>query len=144
MKRLIAIFFGILVFSCSSDSSNELAITSQNILGKWYLKGGTVNNGTFENYQHDCVDKKDYQEFFNSGELLFNGFDVSCVLNDTETSNWNLSGNILTISNQNFDPMVYQDIYTVEKLTSNELILKQTTTEPEGTFVYRTTLTRIE
>lgn len=88
--------------------------------------------------------EKDYQEFFSSGELLFNGFDVSCVLNDTETSNWNIRGNILTISNQNFDPMVYQDIYTVEKLTSNELILKQTTTEPDGIFVYRTTLTRNE
>ena len=144
MKRLIVLFLGVLVISCSSDSSNGLAITSQNILGKWYLKGGTVNNGPFENYEHDCVDKKDFQEFFSNNELKYNGYDALCEINDTEISEWNLNGNTLTISNQNFDPMLYQYTYTVEKLTSSELVLKQTSTEPDGIFVYRITLTRNE
>lgn len=103
-----------------------------------------MDNGSFENYNHDCSTSKDFQEFFANQELKFNGYNSSCELNDTETSNWALNGNTLTVSNQHFDPMLYEYVYTIESLTSEELILKQTVNEPEGTFIYRTTYTRNE
>jgi hypothetical protein len=143
MKRLLFIlFFGFSLFSCSSDGDNGLPITSQNLIGKWYIKGGTINNGSFENYNHECSINKDYQEFFSNQELKFNGYNISCELDDIEISDWVLNGRILTVSNQHFDPMIYEYVYTVESLTRDELILKQTVNEPEGTFVYRTTYTR--
>ena len=84
----------------------------------------------------------DFQEFFANGELVFNGFNSSCELDDVETSNWVKNGNTLTVSNTNFDPMIYNYTYTIEKLDASKLILKQTVTEPEGIFVYRNTFTR--
>ena len=130
------------LLSCNTDDGVGVAITSQNLLGKWYIKGGTVDNGSFENYSHDCSTSRDFQEFFANQELKFNGYTTTCELNDTETSDWILSGNTLTVSNQHFDPMIYEYVYRIESLTSDELILKQSVNEPEGTFIYRTTYTR--
>lgn len=123
MKKII---LGLLIFtafaiSCNSDDDNSLVVTKQNLLGKWYLKGGTINNGAFEEYNHDCSTSRDFQEFFDNDILTFNGYNVDCELNEVEESNWSLNGRIITVSIPNF--MEY-DI-AVEKLTSNELILKQ-------------------
>lgn len=142
MKKSIILFLSILLISCSSDSSDETAISDQNLLGRWYLKGGTIDNGLFENYEHECENNKDFQEFFSDGTLTFNGFNNSCVIVDTEISDWKLQGNKLTVSNQHFDPMIYEYIYTIEKLTPTELVLKQTVTDTDGTYDYRLTLTR--
>lgn len=144
MKKII---LGLLIFtlfttSCSSNDDNGLAVTKQNLLGKWYLKGGTINNGSFQNHEHDCSTSKDFQEFFDNDILTFNGYNTACDLNEVEASNWILNGNILTVSNTNFDPMIYEYEYEIEELTSEELILKQTVTEPEGTSVVKTTFTR--
>ena len=144
MKKLLSLFTFLIIIlsSCSSDDSDGLAINSQNLLGKWYLKGGTTNNGSFENHTHDCITKKDFQEFFNNGEITFNGYNSECSLDEIETSLWFLNGNRLTVTNTNFDPMIYEYEYVIESLTSDELILKETVSEPEGTFVYRSTFTR--
>ncbi len=131
--------------SCSSDddsNNSQLTINSQNILGKWYIKGGTINEGSFVNYNHDCNTDKDFQEFFENGELTFNGYNTECELNEVEMSLWVLNGNILTVSNTNFDPIIYEYTYEIESLTSSELILQQTVTEEEGMVTYRTTFTR--
>ncbi len=61
---------------------------------------------------------------------------------EVEPSLWELQGNQLTISNTNFDPSIYEYIYIVEKLTTTELILKQTIQTSEGTYVYRTTFSK--
>lgn len=144
MKKLLYLFSAVALTltSCSSDDGNGVTITSQDLLGKWYIKGGTVNNGSFENYNHDCATSRDFQEFFANQEIKFNGYNSSCELNDVETSNWILNGNTLTITNQYFDPMIYEYVYNIEKLTSEELIVKQSVNEPEGTLIYRTTYTR--
>ncbi len=144
MKKLLSLFTFLIIIlsSCSSDDSDGLAINSQNLLGKWYLKGGTTNNGSFENHTHDCTTNKDFQEFFNNGEITFNGYNTECSLDEIETSLWFLNGNRLTVTNTNFDPMIYEYEYIIESLTSDELILKETVSEPEGTFVYRSTFTR--
>ena len=148
MKKLV-LLFSVIVFtlsSCSNDddsnSNNDDSNSQVSILGKWYIKGGTIDNGDFIQYDNDCSTNRDFQEFFNNGELVFNGYNSSCELNEVETSNWVQNGNTLTVSNTNFDPMIYQYEYTIEKLDENELILKQSVNEPDGTFDYRTTLTR--
>ena len=79
---------------------------------------------------------------FNNGEITFNGYNSECSLDEIETSLWFLNGNRLTVTNTNFDPMIYEYEYVIESLTSDELILKETVSEPEGTFVYRSTFTR--
>lgn len=140
MKKLLYVFsvVALLLVSCSKDDDSNAQAT---IIGKWYFKGGTINNGSFINYNNDCSTKMDFQEFFANGELVFNGFNSSCELDDVETSNWVKNGNTLTVSNTNFDPMIYNYTYTIEKLDASKLILKQTVTEPEGVFVYRNTFT---
>jgi hypothetical protein len=138
MKKLILfLVFAGLTTSCNSDDNESATIT-----GKWYIKGGTLNGGEFQNYNHDCETKKDFQEFFENGELTFNGFNSQCTLSDTQTSIWDLNGNILTVSSPPQDPMIYEYNYVVESLTNDELILKQTVNDPEGIVVYRSTFTR--
>jgi hypothetical protein len=145
MKKVLY-FFGLLTVilsSCSSDDdSNNIPINSQNLLGIWYIKGGTTNNGPFENYINECPSNKDFQKFLSNGEVTFNGYNSSCMLTNPETSLWLLNGRTLTISNTNFDPMIYTYEYEIESLTANELVLKQIVTEPEGIVTYRTTFTR--
>jgi hypothetical protein len=129
--------------SCSSDNeSNNIPINSQNLIGIWYIKGGTTNNGPFENYINECPSNKDFQKFLSNGEVTFNGYNSSCTLAAPETSLWLLNGSTLTISNTNFDPMIYSYEYEIERLTSGELILKEIVNEPEGIVTYRTTFTR--
>ena len=140
-KYFFLLFISCFFISCSSDDSNS-GITKQNLLGKWKIIGGTVNGNSFEFYEHDCSNKKDFQEFFDNGNLTFNGYDYSCNLVEVEPSLWELEGNQLTISNTNFDPSIYEYIYIVEKLTTTELILKQTIQTSEGTYVYRTTFSK--
>ncbi len=145
MKKIILFFtvFAMSLLSCNSDDSNDnLEINQQNLLGKWYIKGGTIDNGTFENYTHDCTTNKDFQEFFSNQELIFNGYNSNCVLNDIETSNWVLNGSELTVRNQNSATITYEYNYTIENLTASELVLKESVNEPDGTFIYRNTYTR--
>jgi hypothetical protein len=100
MKNII-LYISILslsLLSCNTDDEGGVAITSQNLLGKWYIKGGTVDNGSFENYSHDCSTNRDFQEFFANHELKFNGYNTTCDLNDTQTSDWVLNGNTITVS----------------------------------------------
>ena len=147
MKKAVIFFtlISITYIGCNSndDSSNgNLQINQQNLLGKWYLKGGTVNGGSFENYQHDCSSLKDYQEFFSNHELKFNDYNSDCELNNFNTSNWVLSGNALTVSNPQFDPMIYEYNYIILSLTSEQLILKQTATTPNGVEDFESYFTR--
>lgn len=138
MKKIVLflIFVG-LTSSCNSDDQD-----SATIIGKWYIKGGVSNGGEFQNYNHDCETSKDFQEFFANGEMTFNGFNAECASSNTQTSVWEMKGNVLTVSNTPFDPMIYQYTYVIESLTNEELKLKQTVNEPEGIVVYVTTYTR--
>lgn len=141
-------FFGLIALfilgACNSDDNGSQAITKNNLYGKWYLKGGTTNGGAFENYEHECTTSKDYQEFFADGTLDFVGYGSNCEVNDTDSSNWALNGNILTISNTNFDPRVYSYNYIVENITAEELRLKITENTPEGIETNVIYLTRIQ
>lgn len=133
MKKYILAIIGILILgACSSDDNGSQVINPNNLLGKWYLKGGTVNGGAFENYNHQCATSKDYQEFFANGVLDFVGYDVECEVIDTDSSQWELNGNVLTVSSTEFDPMIYSYEYIVESITSEELRLRETVETPEG------------
>jgi hypothetical protein len=143
MKKIILfLIFAGLTQSCSTNDDEGSAISEASILGKWYIKGGTSNGGEFQNYNHDCETSRDFQEFFENAEFTFNGYNSACELNEVETSMWVLDGNILTVSNTQFDPMIYEYTYFVESLTNEELKLKQTVNTPEGTVVYVSTFTR--
>ena len=129
-------FFGVIALfilgACNSDDNGSQAITKNNLIGKWYLKGGTTNGGAFENYEHECGTLKDYQEFFADGTLDFVGYGSNCEVNDTDSSNWDLNGNVLTISNLDQDPMTFSYDFIVESITAEELRLKITENTPEG------------
>lgn len=127
--------------SCSSDD-NGLAITEENLLGKWYLKGGTVDNGAFQNYEHNCSTAKDFQEFFADGALAFNGYNLACEWVEEEISNWDLSGNTLTVTTNITNGVDDVETFIIEELSSNKLVLKQNVTSPEGEFVFRIHATR--
>ena len=141
MKKIILLFLIALSSACSSSDSNGLSITSQNLSGKWYNKGGTVNGGPFQDYVNDCTTSRDYQEFLTNGTLTFNEHNLACEQN-VGTSIWVLNGYEITVSNTPFDPMVYEYKYIIEDLTNQLLILKETVIEPEGTSINRIYFTR--
>jgi hypothetical protein len=147
MKKMLFIFLITITYGCNKNDDNQvidnnLEINEQNILGKWFLKGGTKNGGIFENYTHLCSTSKDYQEFLSTNNINFIGFDANCQIVDTEASGWQIiNGNVLMISN--YDPIVSQDdIYTILSITTEELKLKQTANTPNGEEIYEIYLTR--
>lgn len=143
MKKYFLAFIAVAILgACSSDDNGSNAINQNNLLGKWYLKGGTTNGGAFESYNHECATSKDFQEFHSDGVLDFIGYDVECEVSDTDMSAWELNGNILTISNTQFDPLVYSYEYIVKSISSEELILEQTVNTPEGEMTYVVYATR--
>lgn len=141
MKKITLLFLIALLSACSSSENNGLSITSQNLSGKWYLKGGTVNGGPFQEYVHDCTTSRDFQEFLTNGTLTFNEHNLACEQH-IETSNWVLNGFEITVTNTPLDPMIYENNYIIEDLTNQLLILKETVIEPEGTSINRIYFTR--
>lgn len=150
-KIFLSIVFITLLNSCSddndannSDPNAQLEINSQNLSGKWYMKGGTKNGGAFENYAHECSTSKDYQEFLANNNLDFIGFGSECTINDTNTSMWSLSDNELTVSNIPSEEggFIYNLHYTIISLTRSELQLKLIVKEFEGESVYISYFTR--
>lgn len=124
MKNKIVLFLlGLVLFSCSSDDSSN-NFSDEKIIGKWNLVGTSVNGGSLQDYQHECLTKNDFQEFFPNHELTFNGYNSACELVENEVSAWELKGNKLIVSNTHFDPMIYTYYYTVVKLTSSELVIE--------------------
>lgn len=145
--KLIGKFFLVLSFfiviSCTNNDDKEiqiantqLAINNTNISGKWYLKGSSVNGGTFSNYLHHCQTSKDYQEFHLNGELDFTQYTSSCMISDTQTSYWSLSnGTSLKVTSLPGAEIPYTYFYEVVSLTAEELILKINYNSPDGQVV---------
>jgi hypothetical protein len=132
-KYFLGIILVLFFVACSSDDDASNTISSNNLVGKWFLKGGTINGGAFVNYDHECLTSKDYQEFFASGIVNYVGYGSDCEVNDTDSSEWELTGNILTVSSPEMDPAIYSYEYIVESITSAELRLKEIVDTPEGT-----------
>ncbi|WP_313804284.1 hypothetical protein [Flavobacterium sp.] len=144
IKFFLLSISALFLMACNSDdnqNAQQLEINETNLLGKWYLKGGTANGGPFENYDNECPTHRDYQEFLLDDDLIFHGANYQCA-DDIETSKWYLSGNELTVFSYLEGQMDYQDTFLIESITTEELILIQTVTEPEGEFVYRIHATR--
>lgn len=136
LKLILISFILVVLFGCNSDDGNsgsqQLEFNASKLLGKWYLKGGTINGGPFQNYNHKCSLKKDFQEFFANNSVNFTEYSGDCNVSDTEFSGWYVRGNVLTISP--FDPLL-TDVYefTIISITSQELKLKIVYEDPEGT-----------
>jgi hypothetical protein len=118
--------------SCSDDdgtSGIDHANVSESILGRWYIAGGTINGGPFEAYNgNDCETARDYQEFTSAGTLKFVGYNEQCVVDEQNATPYSIAGNILTVESEIFGDMVY----TIESLTSQQLLLKSTNNTPDG------------
>jgi len=141
------LFFFFLFVSCTDEDddmvlTNQLEINNSAISGKWYMKGGTINGGVFENYVHDCATNRDYQDLRQNGEIDFVGFDSSCANTGIETGLWSLSGNILTVNNLPGAPIPHSYVYEILSLSSEELVLKQTYNDPSGQVVEVSHFTR--
>ena len=146
IKFILPILFFLFV-SCTDEDddmvlTNQLEINNSTISGKWYIVGGTINGGTFENYSHDCPTNRDYQDFRQNGEIDFVGFDSSCANTGIETGLWSLSGNILNVNNLPGATIPYSYVYEIQSLTSEELVLKQTYNDPGGQVVVVSHYTR--
>ena len=133
--------------SCTDEDddvviTNQMEINNSTISGKWYMKGGTINGGAFENYVHDCSTNKDYQEFKQNGELDFVGHNSSCTISEVHTSLWSLSGNTLTVSSLPGATIPHSYVYQILSVTSEELVLKQTYNDPSGQIVEVSRYTR--
>lgn len=129
------------LFSCSSDDSTN-SFSENNLIGKWYLSGNSIDGGAFQPYIHNCETNRDYQEFLSNRELTFNKYSEECILGNPEVSNWELIGNKLIVSNTNFDPMIYNYKYEIISLTDTELIIEMSAESPDGMYVVRTFLER--
>lgn len=129
------------LFSCSSDDSTN-SFSENNLIGKWYLSGNSIDGGAFQPYIHNCETNRDFQEFFSNQELTLNKYSEACILGNPEVSNWELIGNKLIVSNTNFDPMIYNYKYEIISLTDTELIIEMSAESPDGMYVVRTFLER--
>ncbi len=113
------------MLSCSSndDDPKPAEITEANLLGKWFIRGGNINGGSYVDYEHKCTENRDYQEFLSNHMLRFIGYDKTCTISDNETSLWVLEGEELTVSNLPGSSSPFKYTFTVLKLTSAELKL---------------------
>ena len=128
MKNLLILlgFISVLFVSCSSDNDDnngELPINATNLLGKWYMKGGTISTGEIVDYTHFCPSKKDFQ-LFTDENVTLTRYGVNCDLREVETNLWNLNSDTLKIFNSMNSP-THEFTFVVEKITSQELRLKE-------------------
>lgn len=146
MKKLLAkmlmlplVFFTVVSCSDSENPDNVDHIDIETgILGKWFIQGGTINDGAFEAYSHSCEGTKDFQEFFSNGTINFTGYGADCQVNDTSNSTYSIEGNILTITDEVFGDLEY----VIESLTQDTLILKSEYNSPEGEITERAYFSR--
>lgn len=137
MKKLfLLLFLSVFALSCNSDDSSSVFSEAQ-LIGKWYLSGGTSNGGPFESYNHKCATSNDFQEFLSNHELTFNTYNQDCVLANPQVSNWKLEGTILTVYSTNFDPMIYNYKYEIITLNANNLTIQVATETPDGPVLER-------
>lgn len=141
LSFVFALFLG-----CSSDDNGSselhLAVNEHNLLGKWYPKATSVNGGEFQNYEHNCSSQKDVKEFFSNGELSFSKYWTNCESLGTTPALWSLEGDILTIENSEFDPVMYYHPYKVISLTTEELTLRLVYDSPDGSVIEISKYTR--
>ena len=141
VKDILPILFIFFLFVSCTDADDDMVLTNQleinnsTISGKWFIKGGTINGGAFENYVHDCPTNRDYQDLRQNGEIDFVGFDSSCANTVIETGLWILSGNILTVSSLPDATVPYSYAYEVQVLPSDELFLTAPYHAPSGQVV---------
>ena len=147
MKKLLPRFIILsimLAFTGCSDDDNVPATghlnVGQSLVGKWSIEGGTINGGDFENYIHECAASKDYQEFTAEGIVRYAGHGQDCEVNDTQDSSYSVTGNILTVQDEN-DPAA--NVFTIVSVTSEDMILERTVNTPGGTQTQRSYFTRI-
>lgn len=136
MKKIFLLSFILIsLFGCNSDDSKtenqQLNSNAQKLLGKWYLKGSSINGGVFQSHHHKCPKKKDFQEFLANNSVSFTGYGNDCNVSDTELSAWIVQANVLTV--WPYDPILnYEYKFTIISITSQELTLKMKYATPEG------------
>lgn len=95
-----ALFLSINIISCTSDDDNKNSY-SEKIIGKWEFYRETELEDDeiifVDLYDHACETEKDFLEFFANNTYTFVMYDEDCTIWDTETTQWSISGDVLTI-----------------------------------------------
>lgn len=142
MKKLFLLFSLVFIvfMSCSSDNkeqnTQQLPITAQNVKGKWFYQGSTINSGTFIPFQQPCASIKSYRDFLENGNVDVVSYDANCEITSSLTTFWNLNNNNLTLITENENQFIVSIVYQITYLTDTEMQLKQTVVNPDNTIVY--------
>lgn len=123
MKKLILtlITFSFLL-SCSKSDDNEnpnLAITYQNLAGKWFFSRVLLADGSTVAFEGECPSNRDYAEFFDYRKIQTVNFYNDCVLyNNYGCPEYQLTNtNKIIVCNDPFDNA------TITELTNETLRL---------------------
>lgn len=122
MKKIFLVLFGLLVLSCSSDSSD--APIENPIIGKWfehkkvnYKSDGSIHS-EFLNSSEPCYGMTTY-EYKSNGQFIKDSYDYidsECSQNPIRTGAWSTNNNILTIEVNNSSENSNIDFVDNEKL----------------------------
>lgn len=142
MKKLLLLFslVSIVFTSCSNENeqpnSQQIPITVQNVKGKWFYQGATINSGTFIPFQQPCASIKSYRDFLENGSVDEVSYDTNCEITPSLTTFWDLNNNNLTLITENENQFIVSIVYQITYLTDTEMQLKQTVVNPDNTIVY--------
>lgn len=130
MVRLL-MFAAIAFSACSDDKDKDLPITPANLLGTWQITFEeilwTYSDGTQEKFLNTYPDVFD-NNFYRTWTFQDNGICVDRIYFDNFEDDdpyyfyYTLSGNLLSI----------EIVYTIQKLTSSELVLWYRYDEGDG------------
>lgn len=134
-------FISVLSVGCSSDS-DSLPINEENLLGKWYYTGHTVDNGPFQYNEDSCPTSRDYQDILSSHNINYYLYAPDCELTSQDPASWTLEGNQFTVVSP--DPIVVPSVYTILSITDKKMVLKRDFhfTSPTETETYKYYFTR--
>ncbi len=129
--RLLLMLLGIMAFStlftaCKKEDENMINISKTSIVGKWTLEK-TVKNGVPRLPEKGkCPTKKSYIEFLAEGVIKTVDYNEDCK-EQVYYQQWELNDDNTLINQweEKYDGKsdIHVDIYTIKKLTSDEMIL---------------------
>jgi hypothetical protein len=104
MKKLLSLIIAIAIFSCSKndDDNNSSAITMENLAGNYKVTSAKVNGiDVLNTYLPRCQQDDTYTLNADSTYTITDA-GTTCTPSSDTTGTWSLSGNVITIGNQQF------------------------------------------
>lgn len=142
MKSILKITGGLFLvlsmMSCGNDDDNARS-NADLIIGTWQLDSETENGQQIQ--LDDCERRATVQfigDIFTS--TFYDDFDNpgTCEVDETFSASYNVSGNMLSVTSFGLT-----DTIEITTLNDSILVLTETDTDEDGTFVYVTTFIRL-